>query len=146
MKRFFMTDDRGSLLLLRVILGVVFFPHGAQKVLGWYGGPGFTAALNMFTNNMHIPTLLAILVILAESLGALGLILGFCCRLCAFGILCDMVGAIILVHWRNGFFMNWMGTQAGEGFEYHLLAIAISLVLVTGARGRGLRIGRSPAG
>lgn len=136
MKKFFMTDDSWSQLVLRLTLGVVMFPHGAQKLLGWFGGPGLSAALAMFTDKMHLPAIIAILVVLAESLGALGLILGLFCRFCAFGILCDMTGAILLVHRHNGFFMNWMGNQPGEGFEYHLLALGIALALLIRGAGR----------
>jgi len=135
MKKFFMTDDSWSGLILRVTLGVVMFPHGAQKLLGWFGGPGFSGALSGFTN-MQIPAPLAILVILGESFGAVALILGLFTRLAAFGILSNMLGAIALVHWKFGFFMNWAGKQPGEGFEYHLLAIAISIAILIGGAGR----------
>jgi len=130
MKKLFQTDDDLSGLILRVVLGVVMLPHGAQKLLGWFGGYGFSATMAMFTDKMHIPAALAFLVIIGESLGSLGLIAGFLTRVGAFGILCNMIGAVLLVHWPNGFFMNWFGKQAGEGFEYHLLAIAISVVLL----------------
>jgi putative oxidoreductase len=136
MKKLFQTDDCLSGLVLRLALGLAMFPHGAQKVLGWFGGPGFSQALAMFTTKMHIPAPLALLVIVAEFFGALGLITGLLTRVAAFGILCDMLGAVILVHWSNGFFMNWSGKQAGEGFEYHLLAIGISLALLIRGAGR----------
>jgi putative oxidoreductase len=130
------TDDDWSSLVLRVLLGVVFFPHGAQKVLGWFGGHGLSGTLGFFTQNMGIPLALAALVIAAEFLGSLGLVSGFLTRLAAFGIFCVMLGAILLVHLPNGFFMNWGGTQAGEGFEYHLLAIAIAVALMLKGGGR----------
>ena len=130
MRELFRTDDSWTGLILRVTLGAVMFPHGAQKLLGWFGGPGFSQTMTVFTGNMHIPMFLVLLVIAAESFGAVGLILGFFSRVAAFGIMCDMVGAIAIVHWKNGFFMNWAGKQAGEGFEYHLLAIAISLAIL----------------
>lgn len=136
MNKLFATNDSYAGLILRVGLGAVMFPHGAQKLLGWFGGPGFSTTLSMFTAQMHIPAALAVLVIAAESLGAVGLIVGLCARVAAFGIFCDMAGAVALVHWPNGFFMNWMGKQAGEGFEYHLLAIAISLAIMIGGAGR----------
>lgn len=135
MKKFFMTDDSWSGLILRVTLGVVMFPHGAQKLLGWFGGPGFSGALSGFAN-MQIPAPLAILVILGESFGAGALMLGLFTRLAALGILCNMLGAIALVHWKFGFFMNWSGKQPGEGFEYHLLAIAISIAILISGAGR----------
>jgi putative oxidoreductase len=132
----FRTDDDSASLILRVMLGVVFFPHGAQKVLGWFGGFGLEGTLGFFTQTMGLPLAVAALVIAAEFLGSLGLITGLLTRLAAFGILCVMTGAIFLVHLPNGFFMNWGGNQAGEGYEYHLLAIAIALALMLKGGGR----------
>jgi putative oxidoreductase len=136
MIKLFMTDDGWSWLILRVALGVVMFPHGAQKLLGWFGGPGFSHAMAMFTTQMHVPAAIALLVIIGESFGAVGLIVGLFSRIAAFGILCNMLGAVAMVHWHNGFFMNWSGKQAGEGFEFHLLAIAMSLAILIGGAGR----------
>jgi putative oxidoreductase len=136
MKALFQTEGTWSCLVLRLALGIVMFPHGAQKVFGWFGGFGLTASMGMFTEKMHIPALLAVLVILAEMAGSLGLITGLLTRVAAFGILCDMIGAVALVHWRNGFFMNWMGKQAGEGFEYHILMIGMALALVLAGGGK----------
>jgi len=130
LKRLLQTQNDGSSLVARLTLGLVMLPHGLQKVAGLFGGSGLEATLHHFTTSMGIPLPLAILVILAESAGALGLILGFCTRLCAFGIGMVMTGAIVMVHWQHGFFMNWFGKQAGEGFEYHLLAIGLALVLL----------------
>jgi putative oxidoreductase len=133
-------------LVLRVFLAVVFFPHGAQKVLGWFGGYGFTATLNFFTNTLHLPAALAVLVFAAEFLGPLALIIGFLTRLAALGILCDMIGAVGMIHGRNGFFMNWAGkTPPVEGFEFHLLAIGIALALVIGGAGE-LSVDKAIAG
>ena len=117
-------------LILRLALGGVMFPHGAQKVLGIWGGHGFSGTLSMFTESMGIPFALAALAIVAEFFGALGLIFGFLTRIAAFGIACVMGTAVAMVHWQHGFFMNWYGTQAGEGFEYHLLAIGMALALI----------------
>lgn len=136
MKTIFKTDDALSSFILRVMLGIVMFPHGAQKLLGWFDGFGFTGTMGFFTGQMHIPAVLALLVIIGESFGSLGLIIGFLSRIAAFGIACIMVGAIWLVHWPNGFFMNWFGKQAGEGFEYHLLALAISIAILISGSGR----------
>ncbi|MEN6440126.1 MAG: DoxX family protein [Syntrophobacter sp.] len=130
MKRFFQTDDSVSNLIIRITLGVVMFPHGAQKLLGWFGGHGISMTLDAFANNYHIPAVLTLLVIAAESLGAIGLVIGFMTRFCAFGLICDMIGAIALVHLPYGFFMNWFGKQPGEGFEYHLLVIGMALALL----------------
>ncbi len=130
MKTLFATEDTWSGLLLRLTLGVVMFPHGAQKLLGWYGGFGFSGTMGFFTEQMHIPSVLAFLVILAESFGSLGLIVGFLTRVAAAGMVAVMVGAIAMVHWPHGFFMNWFGKQQGEGFEYHVLVIGIGLTLL----------------
>jgi putative oxidoreductase len=136
MKFLFQTEDNRTGLILRLGLGVVMFPHGAQKVLGWFGGYGFAATMGAFTGKMHIPAILAVLAILAESAGSLGLITGCLTRVAAFGIFCNMAVAVAMVHWPNGFFMNWTGKQAGEGFEYHLLALTIALALIVTGGGK----------
>ena len=128
------TENTSLLTILRIALGVVMLPHGLQKTLGWFGGYGFTGTMGGFTS-MGVPAFLAFLVITAESAGAVALITGFTTRIAAFGI-----GATMLVasqmHKANGFFMNWSGQQKGEGFEYHILAIAIAVVLMIGGAGR----------
>jgi putative oxidoreductase len=129
------TSDDWTLTLLRLVMGVIFFAHGAQKVLGWFGGYGFSGTMGYFTNVAHIPAPFAFLAICAEFLGGLGLLLGALGRIAAFGIACNMVVAIMMVHHNFGLFMNWTGQQKGEGFEFHLLAIAIAVVLM--ARGSG---------
>jgi putative oxidoreductase len=133
LKRLMSTGDDVSLTILRVILGVVFFAHGSQKMLGWFGGFGFQGTMGAFTH-MGMPTPVAFLIICTEFFGGLGLIFGLLTRIPALGITGLMIGAIFMVHIKNGFFMNWMGTQKGEGFEYHLLAIAIAAaILLRGA-------------
>ena len=129
------TSNDWSLTLLRLVTGVVFFMHGAQKMLGWFGGYGFSGTMGFFTKMMHIPAPFAVLAILAEFFGGLGLIVGALTRIAAFGIAINMVVATLMVHAQNGFFMNWTGQQKGEGFEYHLLAIAVAMVLMV--RGAG---------
>jgi len=129
-KNFFQTNEAWSYLILRVALGIVIFPHGAQKLLGWFGGHGFGGTMEFFTGKLGVPMIIAFLIIIGESLGSLGLIAGFMTRLCAVGVLCILSGAVVVVHWENGFFMNWFGNQAGEGFEYHMLAIGICLPLI----------------
>lgn len=129
-RRFFSTNNDYSSLILRVTLGVVMLPHGLQKTLGMFGGHGLAGTIGFFTDKMGVPHEVAILVICAESLGALGLIFGCATRLGALGIAAVMSGAIIMVHTKFGFFMNWQGTQAGEGFEFHLLAIGIAIALM----------------
>jgi putative oxidoreductase len=129
------TNDDILQLILRLTLGIVIFPHGAQKLLGWFGGGGFSATMQGMTG-MGLPAVIVFLVIMAESFGALGLITGFLTRFSAFGISVVMLGAIFTVHAKVGFFMNWMGQQQGEGFEYHLLVLGIALVLMIRGGGR----------
>jgi putative oxidoreductase len=135
LNRLFATDDSGTTAFLRLVLGLVFFAHGAQKMLGWFGGFGFSGTMGFFTSGMHIPAPLAFLAIAAEFFGSLGLIFGFLTRIAAFGIATNMVVAFFLVHRAFGFFINWTGAQKGEGFEFHLLVIAIAVFLMI--RGAG---------
>ena len=100
------TDNDGAVTFLRLVLGVVFFAHGAQKTLGWFGGYGFSGTMGFFTGMMHIPALFAVLAIAAEFLGGLGLIVGLLTRVAAFGIFCNMVIAVAMIHHQFGFFMN----------------------------------------
>ena len=133
--KLFRTPPDFALTVVRVPLGVVMFAHAAQKVFGWFGGPGLGETLGQFTSKMGLPLPVAVLVVLAEFLGSIGLVVGFLGRIAAFGIFAVMAGAIGLVHAKVGFFMNWHGTQRGEGFEYHLLAIAMALAVMI--RGSG---------
>ena len=135
-RKFFATDKGLSGTILRVLLGIVIFPHGAQKLLGWFGGRGFNASMRMFESNFHIPTIFALLTILAESVGAVALIAGFFTRVAALAISVNMVVAVALIHAKVGFFMNWGGTAKGEGFEYHILAMTIGVALMIMGGGR----------
>ena len=133
MKQMFFTDDSWTGFISRMTLGAVMFPHGAQKVLGWYGGHGFSGTMGFFTEQMGMPALIAFLVIIGEFFGSLGLLAGVLTRFTAASFVLIMLGAIMMVHAPHGFFMNWFGQQAGEGYEYHLLVIGLSLsLLVTG--------------
>jgi len=134
-RKLFHTDDDIATAILRLVLGVVFFAHGAQKMLGWFGGYGFSGTMGFFTRSMHIPAPFAVLAIAAEFFGGIGLILGFLTLLAAFGIAVNMLVAIAMVHSSFGFFMNWTGVQKGEGFEYHLLVLAMTVFLII--RGAG---------
>ncbi|WP_447971108.1 DoxX family protein [Nitrospira sp. M1] len=136
MKAFFETDDRWSGLILRVMLALVIFPHGAQKLLGWFGGNGFDGTMGFFTQQMGMPWLIAFLVIIGESVGALAIALGLFTRFSAASLGVIMLGAIAMVHWPQGFFMNWFGQQAGEGFEFHLLVIGMAMALVSNGGGK----------
>src|SRR5712664_4712672 len=129
-RKLYATDNDSTAAILRLVLGVVFFAHGAQKTLGWFGGFGFSATMGFFTQQAHIPAPLAFLAICAEFIGGIGLILGLLGRVAAFGIACNMIVAIAMVHWRFGLFANWYGNQKGEGIEFHLLAIAAALVIM----------------
>jgi putative oxidoreductase len=130
MKALLRTENDIALTIVRVVLGIIFFAHGSQKALGWFGGYGFHATMDFFIHKMGIPAAFAFLDILAEFLGGIGLILGLLTRIAAFGIACVMLVAVVLVHHQFGLFMNWAGNQKGEGFEYHLLALAITIVLM----------------
>lgn len=141
------TNNSFAPLLARLTLGIVMFPHGAQKMLGWFGGYGFSGTMHFFTQQMHIPAPLAFLAIMAEFAGSIGLIVGCLSRLAALGIATNMVVAILKVHLANGFFMNWFGNQKGEGYEYHLLAIGLALIVIIYGAGKvsldGLIAGKS---
>jgi putative oxidoreductase len=125
------TENDVAGLVVRLTLGIVMFPHGAQKVLGWFGGYGLSGTWGYLTGQAHIPALFAALAIAAEFLGSLGLITGLLGRVAAFGIGVEMaVAAFVGHHVANGFFMNWFGNQKGEGFEYHILAIGLALAVI----------------
>jgi putative oxidoreductase len=145
LRKLLATSNDLTLTLVRLVLGVVFFAHGAQKMLGWFGGYGFHGTMGFFTQQMGIPAPLAFLAICAEFFGGLGLIFGLLARIAALGIITNMLVAIVTVHSANGFFMNWSGQQKGEGFEYHLLAIALAIVVLIKGSG-GLSIDRVLAG
>ena len=118
-----------ALLLARIIVGVVFMAHGAQKLFGAFGGPGLSGFVAMMGP-------IGYLVAIGEFFGGLGILVGFLARFSAASIIVIMLGAIAMVHGKVGFFMNWMGNQGGEGFEYHLLAIGILLVILIAGPGR----------
>jgi putative oxidoreductase len=131
----FSTDPDWTLTAIRIILGAVFFAHGAQKMLGWFGGAGFKETLRTMHEYLHLPVPLALLAMSAELLGGLGLMVGLLSRVAAIGICAIMLSAIVMVHARNGFFMNWLGDRKGHGIEYHLLAIGMAVAIVV--RGAG---------
>ncbi len=132
----FKTNDEVAPLVLRLVLAAVFIPHGCQKMLGLFGGHGFSATMQMFTENMHIPAVLAFLVICTEFFGPMLLVLGFLSRLASLAIFILMSVAVATIHVHNGFFMNWSGQQKGEGFEYHLLVMAITVALMIAGSGK----------
>jgi putative oxidoreductase len=121
-------------LVLRLTLAVVMFAHGAQNALGWFGGYGLRGTLDFFRKS-SIPLPVAVLTIIVEFLGPLGLAVGLLTRVAALGIAAVMLGAIVTVHRRHGFFMNWYGNQQGEGIEYHVLALGLAVALVLNGGG-----------
>ena len=135
-KAIFQTDLSIVPTILRIVAGVVMFPHGAQKLLGWFGGYGYAGTMQFFTQNLKIPTVFGLLAILAEFFGSLGLIFGVGTRIAALGIGVVMVVAVFTSHIDHGFFMNWGGNLKGEGFEFHILAAGIALALLVGGGGR----------
>ena len=135
-KKIFQTNDDAAMLVLRLLLGIVFFPHGMQKLFGWFGGYGFAGTMGFFTGKLGIPWVFGFLAIMAEGLGSLGLITGLATRVAAFGITVNMVVAVLMLHFQNGFYMNWFGNQKGEGYEFHLLAIGMGIALMIAGGGK----------
>jgi putative oxidoreductase len=127
---FMSTPKDCSLAIVRMVLGIIFFAHGAQKMLGWYGGPGLAKSMRTLTEYLHLPAVLAFLVIAGEFFSGIGLVLGFFSRLAALVIGLTMLGAVALVHLRYGLFLNWFGDKEGHGIEYHLLVIALAMLVV----------------
>lgn len=132
----FKTNNDWTGLILRLTTGIVLFPHGAQKMLGLFGGYGFSGTMGFFTDTMHLPWLIGFLVIFIEFVGSLSLIAGFASRVWSIFIIVLMLGIIFTSHLNNGFFMNWFGNQAGEGYEYHLLLIGLSLATLLQGSGK----------
>ncbi|NCT94376.1 MAG: DoxX family protein [Chitinophagaceae bacterium] len=132
----FQTKDQYSGLILRCTLFLVIWPHGAQFLLGWFGGYGFNGTMQYLTQTMSLPWLVAFLVIMIQFLGAIALLAGLLTRLIALSMIGMFLGMIITSHLDYGFFMNWSGQQAGEGFEYHLLVIGMCLVLLLNGGGK----------
>ena len=126
----FSTQNDWVGFILRITVGTIMFPHGAQKLLGLFGGYGYHATMNFFTKTLKLPAFISFLVIMIEFFGAFGLIAGFSSRLWALLLILIMTGAIATTNYKNGFFMNWFQNQGGEGYEYHLLVIGMCLALL----------------
>ncbi len=124
--KIFSTNNDWTGVVTRLTIGLIMFPHGAQKVLGWFGGNGFTGTMAFFTGTYHLSWIISFLVIVIEFLGAISLLLGFASRLWSIAMIVLFIGMIVTSHLQNGFFMNWFGNQKGEGYEYHLLVIGLS--------------------
>lgn len=135
-KAFFDSESTVAAAIARVTVGGVLLPHGLQKTIGMFGGYGFDGTMGFFTGTLGLPWIVAFLVIMAESLGAISLILGFCTRFSAASLIVVMIGAMTMGHFEHGFFMNWFGAQKGEGIEYHLLVVGMALSLVVSGAGR----------
>jgi putative oxidoreductase len=129
------TDSDCVPTLARIVLGIIFFAHGTRKVFGWFGGPGLRKTLHHLTESLGLPTIIAVAAVAAEFGGGAALILGFLARMSALSIVVAMLAAIFMVHGRYGLFMNWFGDRKGHGIEYHLLAIALAIVII--AKGSG---------
>ena len=137
MKKILATNPANTTALIaRLSIGLVIFPHGAQKLFGWFGGYGFSGTMSFLTGGVHLPSFIAVLVILIESFGALFVFAGFLTRIAALGLLLQFLGVMFTIHLQNGFFMNWSGTQKGEGIEFFLLLIALALILLFTGGGR----------
>ena len=130
------TESNWGALIARLTLGIVLFPHGAQKMLGLFGGFGFSGTIDAFTNQMHLPWIVAFAVIIIEFFGSIFLIFGFVSRLWSMAIAGLFVGIIFTNHLEHGFFMNWFGDQAGEGYEYALLIIGIAAAVLINGSGK----------
>ena len=137
-QQIFATESSWISLLLRLTLGLVLFPHGAQKMFGWFNGPGFTGEMDYLTKTVGLSAFTSLMVILIEFFGSLMLIAGFATRIAALGVLGLFIGIIVKVHYKDGFFMNWFGQlQAGqEGYEYHLLIIGLAIAIIIGGGGK----------
>lgn len=122
--------------ITRLTLGLVMFPHGAQKLLGAFGGYGYSATMHSFTEQMGLPSLVAFSIIMIEFFGSLFLILGFLSRFWALALTGMFVGIIYTTQWQHGFFMNWFGNQAGEGYEYSLLIIGLAFATLVNGSGK----------
>ena len=123
-------------LVLRLALAAMILPHGAQKLLGWFGGYGFKGTMGYFTETAGLPAIIAFLVIMGEFFGGLMLLAGIGTRLGALWVGVIMLSAMFMVHWQNGYFMNWFGAQKGEGIEFFVLAIGIAVALIISGGGK----------
>lgn len=135
-KKLLHTNNSMNPFILRIFLAIVIFPHGAQKLLGWFGGYGFSGTMDFFTSTVGLPWFIGFIVILLETLGAIALLIGLGTRIFAILLSLLAIGIIYTSHLSYGFFMNWFGNQAGEGYEFFLLWIGISLALVISGGGK----------
>lgn len=132
----FQTNNDWTGFVTRLTLSIVLFPHGAQKLLGWWGGYGFSGTMGFFTDTMSLPWLIAFMVIVIEFFGALSLFAGFASRLWSVLTIILFIGIVLTSHLEQGFFMNWFGNQQGEGYEFHLLIIGLALATLINGSGK----------
>ena len=138
MKTLFTTNPTNvTALVARLALGITIFPHGAQKLVGWFGGYGFTGTMSFLTGGAHLPWMIALLVILTESIGAIMLIAGLATRFAALAIIINFIGVVVTSHLHNGFFMNWfMQPNTGEGLEYFILLFGLAIISLIAGGGK----------
>lgn len=136
MEQFFSSQNNWAGLLLRITIAVVLFPHGAQKLLGWFGGYGFDGTMQYFTQTVKLPYIIGLLVILIEFFAPIALLIGVGSKILAAAVAILFFGIMVTSHLNFGFFMNWFGNQAGEGLEYFLLAIGACLALMFNGSGK----------
>ena len=138
MKKLLSTDANNWMALVaRLALGITIFPHGAQKLLGWFGGYGYSGTMGFLTGQIHLPWIIALLVILIEFFGSLLLIFGFFTRVAAFATMASFLGVLFAVHINNGFFMNWgMQASKGEGYEYFILLFGLVIIPLIAGGGK----------
>jgi putative oxidoreductase len=137
MKNLFKTNrDNWAALIARLALALVVFPHGAQKLFGWFGGNGFQGTMGYLTTQAGLPYAIALLVILIESIAALMVFLGLATRVAALGIFGLFAIIAVQFHSSNGFFMNWFGNQPGEGLEYFIILLGLALTLIITGGGK----------
>ncbi|MDB5196999.1 MAG: DoxX family protein [Flaviaesturariibacter sp.] len=138
MKRILLTNPANiTALVARLTLGIAVFPHGAQKLLGWFGGYGFNGTMGFLTGGAGLPWIVALLVILIEFFGALFLIAGFATRVAAIGVIANFLGVVITSHLHNGFFMNWYKQpNQGEGLEYFILLFGLAIISLVAGGGK----------
>ncbi|MCE3227363.1 MAG: hypothetical protein K0S32_1914 [Bacteroidetes bacterium] len=123
-------------VLVRLSIAIVMWPHGAQLLLGWFGGYGFKGTMVFLQEESGLPWIAAFLVIMIQFFGSLFILVGLFTRLCAYAMFIIVIGMIFNGHTEHGFFMNWFGSQKGEGYEFHLLllGLCISLILTGGGK------------
>ena len=135
-QKFFFDKNDCTGFILRLTVGAIIFPHGAQKMLGWFGGYGFTGTMNYFTDTVYLPWIIGFLVIIIEFFGSLFLLMGIASRIWAILLIFLMIGIIFSSHIDHGFFINWSGNNKGEGYEFHLLVIGLSIAILLNGSGK----------